>query len=420
MADSTAGANDRQTPDRFDVLIAGGGVAGLEAAFALRALAGERVALTLLAPNDEFVYRPLSFGEPFTSGRALRYPLAKLAAEAGVELLCDALVEVDVPRRLARTAGGAEIAYDALVVALGASLQPAYEHVTTVDDTRMDELLHGLVQDLEGGYVNRVAIVVPAPVPWPLPAYELALMLSERAWDMQVELAVTVLTPESSPLAVFGVETSRALSLLLSERHVDVLTSATCDVPRAKSVRVHPGDRTLEVDRVIALPRLKGPGLVGLPHDESGFIPIDEHGQVRGAERVWAAGDATDFPIKHGGVAAQLADTVARSIAALIGAASDPPPFAPVLDGVLLTGGTPRYLRARRTGGYAAEPAPTAEPAGAATTTAAVAAPAATPATEPKPALAEVPHGARAAKIAARYLAPHLVDDGSAPVTVPV
>ena len=54
------------------VLIAGGGVAALEAAFALRELAGDRVAMTMLAPARDFVYRPMSVGEPFSSGRAAR------------------------------------------------------------------------------------------------------------------------------------------------------------------------------------------------------------------------------------------------------------------------------------------------------------------------------------------------------------
>jgi 2-polyprenyl-6-methoxyphenol hydroxylase-like FAD-dependent oxidoreductase len=54
--------------ERFEVLIAGGGVAGLEAAFALRDLAGDRVAVSILAPTDELVYRPTSVAEPFTSG----------------------------------------------------------------------------------------------------------------------------------------------------------------------------------------------------------------------------------------------------------------------------------------------------------------------------------------------------------------
>ena len=81
----------------------------------------------------------------------------------------DTLASVDPGRRAIRTGSGTELSYDALVVGLGASLRPYSEHATNVDDARMDELLHGLVQDIEGGYTKRLAIVIPGPMPWPLP-----------------------------------------------------------------------------------------------------------------------------------------------------------------------------------------------------------------------------------------------------------
>ena len=86
----------------------------------------------------------------------------------------------------------------------------------------MDELLHGLVQDIEEGYTRRLAIIIPGPMPWPFPADELALMASERAWDMQTELDVTLLTPERSPLEASGAQASQAVSELLSERRIEV------------------------------------------------------------------------------------------------------------------------------------------------------------------------------------------------------
>lgn len=334
---------DHEIHEPLDVLVAGGGVAGLEAAFALRRLAGDRVAIRLLAPGQDFVYRPLAVGEPFTFSHVERYPLAPLAA-AGAELIGDALASVDPERRIARTEGGAELSYDALVLGLGARQHPAFPHATTFDDARAEELLRGLVQDIEGGYVSRLAIVVPAPVPWPFPAYELALMASERAWDMQVELDVTVLTPERAPLDIFGAAVSRELQRMLTERRVEVVTSAYCEIPRSQLVVVHPGGRSVAAERIIALPQLSGPALEGLPQDGGGFIPVDETGRVRGVDHVWAAGDATDVPIKQGGVAAQLADIVAAEIAALTGATTDVAPLAPTLEGVLMTGGTPRYL----------------------------------------------------------------------------
>jgi sulfide:quinone oxidoreductase len=370
---------DRPAADQFDVLIAGAGVAGLEAAFALRELAGDRVRIRILAPTDEFVYRPMSIAEPFTSGWAQHYPLSKLAATAGAELLHDALAEVRPADQQVRTAGGLTLSYDALLVCLGASVHRRFDHVTSVDDANMDELLHGLVQDIEGGYVHSLAVVVPAPMPWPLPAYEIALMASERAWDTQADMSVTVITPEDAPLALFGFEASLGMGRLLAERKIEIITSASCDIPKSGTIRIHPGDRTLEVDRIVALPELRGPAIVGLPHDSVGFIPIGEYAQVVGAERVWAAGDVAGYPIKHGGVSAQMADTAARSIAALAGAAVQPQTFDPSLEGVVLTGGTPRYLRRRAEGSDAKQSE-----------------------------MLKLKRGDQTPKIAARYLAPQL------------
>jgi sulfide:quinone oxidoreductase len=364
---------------RHRVLIAGGGVAGLEAAFALRELAGDRVTVTVLAPSDEFVYRPMAVGEPFTSGWARHHSLRELTAAAGADHVRDGVTAVDAAARLVTTAGGSQLPYDALLVCPGAAIVQAYDHATNFDDARSDELLHGLVQDVEGGYVTHLAIVVPAPMPWPFPAYELALMAAERAYDSSVKMAVTVLTPEASPLSVFGANASRAVAELLTERGIEFVGEAYCEIPAAQTVIVHPGGRTLSPGRIIALPALRGRGLAGLPQDGNGFIPIDEYGRVTGVDAVWAAGDATDYPLKYGGVAAQLADTVACSIAKAAGADCRPTPFAPELEGYLLTGRRPFHLRGRHTGGESDDSAMT-----------------------------EVPRGERAVKLTARFLAPHL------------
>lgn len=362
------------------VILAGAGVAGLECAFALRELAGERVAVTLISPGQEFVYRPLSIGEPFSSSWAERYPLGPLAEAAGSALMRDTLNSVDTEQRVVRTGSGAEITYDALMVGLGAALQPYSAHATNVDDAHMDGLLHGLVQDIEGGYTKRLAIVIPGPMPWPFPAYELALLASERAWDMQADLDVTLLTPERTPLEAFGPAASEAMSQLLAGRRIEVVTSAYCEIPRAGRVVVHPGGRTVAADRVVAFPQLVGREIAGLPSDGGGFIPVDDYARVRNVERVWAAGDGTDHPVKQGGVAAQLADTAARGIAALAGVPIAVRPCAPILEGVLMTGGTACYLRATPGG----------------------------PDGDGESVFAELTQSAAPPKIAARYLGPHL------------
>jgi sulfide:quinone oxidoreductase len=202
-----------------------------------------------------------------------------------------------------------------------------------------------LVQDVEAGYVDSLAFVVTAPMAWPLPVYELALMTANRAYDMSTELSITILTLEDAPLAVFGEGASRAVAKLLADSKIEVITAVYCEIPEAGTIEIMPGDRRLEVKRVVALPELYGPAIPGVPEDREGFIPIDSHCQVRGAERVYAAGDATDFVIKHGGIAAQQADIAAQAIAALAGAPVEPQAFHPMIEGVLLTGAKPRYSR---------------------------------------------------------------------------
>jgi sulfide:quinone oxidoreductase len=346
----------------LNVLIAGGGVAALEAAFALRDLAGERVQLTLLAPERKFVYRPMSVREPFAFSPAQRYPLADIARDIEAHLVVDGFAWVDADRRIVHTQSGEQLQYDALLLAMGAHMQARFRHALTID-AGLDELLHGLIMDVEANLVHRLAFVVPARMPWPLPIYELALMTAWRAWESGIDdMAITVVTPEETPLAIFGQGASDVISQLLAERRIRVLTSTYAEVPDGRHVQTHPGAQTLEVDRVIALPQLYGPAIRGLRGGRDGFIPVDVHGRVRGTEGIWAAGDATDFAIKHGGVAAQQADAAAQSIAALAGAPVTPEPFHPVIRGILLTGDRPRYLTARLTGGQGFSSQVTDEP----------------------------------------------------------
>jgi sulfide:quinone oxidoreductase len=343
---------DTSPPGRLRVAIAGGGVAALESALALARLAPERTDVTLIAPNAEFAYRPLAVREPFAYGPASRYSLRRIAADAGAELLVDELGWVDPDKHTLHTEAGRAIEYDVLVLALGARARPRYKHALTIDDRDLEETLHGLIQDVEGDYVHSLAFVSPGRMAWPLPLYELALMTAGRAYDMGIELATTIVTPEDAPLAIFGPTASESVAELLAGANIQTLTSAYAEIPSAGEVVVNPGDRHLACDRAIALPELYGPGVRGIPLGEHGFIRVNSHGRVPGMDRVYAAGDATDFPVKHGGLASQQADVVALSIAALAGAPVAPEPFRPVIRGMLLTGDAPRYLTARLTGGH--------------------------------------------------------------------
>jgi sulfide:quinone oxidoreductase len=328
------------------VLIAGGGVAGLEALLALHDLAGDRVELTLITPERQFAYRPMAVGVPFGRGHVQRHDLADVTRHAGAELLRGELVEVDAERHAAVLADGRRLDYDSLLVAVGAGSTPAFSRVRTWTPELDQEVFGGLLADLEEGYAKRVAFIVPRDVAWPLPAYELALMTAWDARDMgQDDVEVTIYTPEVEPLDIFGTDASAGLRDDLEEAGVRVETGVVVTEDPDAPARLLAGDRPLESQRVVSLPCAVARGVGGLPVDERGFIRTDAHGRVESAPGVWAAGDAIAFPIKQGGLAAQQADAAAEAIAAEAGAAVDPQPFRAVLRGVVLTGRGQRWIR---------------------------------------------------------------------------
>jgi sulfide:quinone oxidoreductase len=107
--------------EKLRVIIVGGGVAALETALALSELAPDHADVTVIAPNTEFIYRPMAVREPFAYGPAHRYPLAPIVHDAGAKLLSDTLAWVDPAGQFVHTEAGEQIEYDALVLALGAA-----------------------------------------------------------------------------------------------------------------------------------------------------------------------------------------------------------------------------------------------------------------------------------------------------------
>src|SRR4029453_9326811 len=119
--------------------------------------------------------------------------------------------------------------------------------------------------------------------------------------------------------------------------HTDAYASEFAD----GTLRLIP-DGVVPADRVVALPRLRGAPIDGLPQTVDGFIPVDAHCRVEAVKDVFAAGDITSFTVKQGGIATQQAVAAAEVIAAEAGAHVTPHRFRPVLRRLLLTGTEPR------------------------------------------------------------------------------
>jgi sulfide:quinone oxidoreductase len=367
-------------PDRYRVVIAGGGVAALEAMVALRTLAEDRVDIELLAPDRDFFYRPLAVAEPFNTGHALRFDIRALVTGCGARHRLGSLAAVSAPEHRATTGQGEPLPYDALLLAMGARQYIAVPGAMTYRGSQDSPAFSRILAEALSGEVKTLAFVVPSRVSWPLPLYELALQTATTLANEGAEVEIRLLTPEEAPLGVFGHKGSEAVTGLLADKGIELIRGVHVEKFEKGLVHLVPGV-PIPAERAIALPGLRGIPIAGVPADASGFMHVDAMSRVKGVQDVFAAGDGTSFPVKQGGLAAQMADAAASAMAAAAGAAVEPAPFDPVLRGLLLTGEEPEYLRAELGAGHmyasTADKSPLWWPAG---------------------------------KIAARYLSPYLAD----------
>ena len=263
------------------VVIAGSGVAALEAVLALRALAGRGFEIDLLAPEHALVDRPTSVRTPFGLGAAPSLDLHGLASRYDVRLVQGELAGVDPDARLAWVEGGDALLYDHLLVAIGARPAPAVPGALTFGGPADARAVQWVLEEAVRGHRERIAVAVPSDVTWPLPAYELAIM-ARTELDMQGgrDVAVTVVTAEPEPLAIFGDEAGAALRELLAQRRIRLRTGARPEHITGDVLWLESGEAVL-ADTVLSLPRFEGPRLPGLPCDDHGFIPTDADGSVQ-------------------------------------------------------------------------------------------------------------------------------------------
>src|SRR5215218_5709139 len=187
------------------IVIAGGGIAGLEALVALRAHLGSGVRIELLEAATDLVERQRAVEQPFDRGAVRRFDLARIAADHDAHLRPDRLGSVDTEARTVRTVRGDTLAYDALLVAVGAAPDIAVPGALTFSGPRDVAAYSQLLADLDAGRVSRVAFALPTAATWALPLYELALMTADHVRASgRTDVGFVIVTPEHSPLEAFG------------------------------------------------------------------------------------------------------------------------------------------------------------------------------------------------------------------------
>src|SRR5262249_45308781 len=212
---------DHRVRARTHVLIAGAGVAALEAMLALRALAADRVSVMLVAPDHEYVYRPLAVAEPCRVAEVRTFPLDKLVDDAGARIVHDAIVSVDPDAHAITTESGEALSYDALLLALGGRSQTAIPGALTFVGPASTGAFAELLEEVVDGSIESIVFAVPAGAIWPLPLYELAFLTGAYLADRGTSgVRLSIVTPEEAPLGLFGTEASSAVRKLLEIRGI--------------------------------------------------------------------------------------------------------------------------------------------------------------------------------------------------------
>ena len=311
----------------------------------MRALAADRVRLTVVSPDPALVYRPLATAEAFDAVAPESYELAEIAEDLDATFHRVRVDAVASQRNWVRLSSGTRLEYDALVLAMGARATASIAGALTFRGQDDLPQFRRLLEEMDGGDVARLVFAVPAGRTWHLPMYELALLSAARARERKLETEITIVSPESRPLAGFRAAGSRLVAALLEEHRVCFVGKSTPKSVRRDGSLVLRSGPPIAADRVVAAPRLRGQRITGVPASTSGFVPTDLQGRVQELDDVYAAGDMTAFPIKQGGLATQQADRIAEAIAASLGFPVRAPRDGFVLRARLLGGAEPVFLR---------------------------------------------------------------------------
>jgi len=310
------------------IVVLGGGFAGLETAFLLRSKLGDRAEITLVSDQHDFLFKPNTIYIPF--GRdpsSLLIPLRRPARRRDIRLV-HATAQSITPGTRQVHLGGRHLEYDFLVVATGSAMRPEEiaglaEHAETIwTPDQMLSLGRRLEQAV--GRARRdeeqtILFAVPPGNKCAGPLYELVLMTETwlRRRRVRDRFRLVFVTYEETFIQAFGPKLHDVVAEEFAARGIDGRTSVRLEGVATRET-FFDGAGAIERDLLVAFPPYVAAARFDpeLPTDERGFLLTEPtHRRVRGHERVYAPGDAGDFPVKQAFLAFLQADAAAEAIA---------------------------------------------------------------------------------------------------------
>jgi sulfide:quinone oxidoreductase len=303
-----------EIPHRIVVL--GGGTGGTLTANRLRhAYAESQATITVVDQDDCHVYQPGLLFVPFglTHPEDIIRPRGR-QLHRGILYRVGSIERVDTSRDVVVLADGQELAYDLLVIATGAVLQPGetegmagqgwMEKVFTFYTPEGAAALEGGLATFSGGRV--VVNPIDMPIKCPVAPLEFCFLADwyfrERGIRDKVQLSYV--TPLDA--AFTKPVSAKRLAGMLAERGVDLITEFNTGQVDGQNGRLVSFDgREIPFDLAVVIPLHGGADYVGASPglgDELNFVPADEHTlQSKAKGNVFVIGDASNLPASKAG-----------------------------------------------------------------------------------------------------------------------
>jgi sulfide:quinone oxidoreductase len=352
------------------VLIAGAGVGGLAAAHALS---------RSLATDDEIVVFDRESSHTFwpsllwlmTGTRRpdqVRRSLGGLK-DKRLQLVYEPIRRID-PQSRTITAGDREWAGDAIILSLGADLDPGLVPGLAAEPGNFytiagAEAVWNRLREVEQGHV--VVLISRVPFKCPAAPYEAAMLIDGflRKRRRRDRVEVSVWAAEPTPMGVAGPRVSQAVVDALSERRISYHPDRTVSAVDPESKTLHfPDGSTVHYDLLAYVPPHRVPQVAvdaGLAAPD-GWVKVDPKSMETAYPNVFAIGDMTGIPLamgkplpKAGVFAHRQGEAVAKTVRHRIAGGGGPEEF----DGhgecfIEMGGGVAGFAR----GNFYAEPTP--------------------------------------------------------------
>jgi len=290
------------------ILILGGGVGGIVTANALRESLASEHRIVVVDKRAEYIFTPsllwvmTGWRQPDQITKDLRHML-----QFGIEVVQAEVQEIDPERAIVR-ANGDDLAYDYLVVTLGADLAPEVmpgyvETAYNFFDLEGTTKLWSALQRFEGG---RVAVLVSAmPFKCPAAPYEAAMLIEDvlRRRGIRDRCQVRVFTPEPQPMLVAGPDMGVSVVGMLATKNIGFHPNLSLDhIDAVRQTLIFKNGRQESFDLLAAVPPHRPPTVVKESSlaNEAGWVTVDKHTLQTHFENVYAIGDVTAIILSNG------------------------------------------------------------------------------------------------------------------------